>query len=396
MYLIPLEEIRALVAGKRVAILLQGPSVRDARLDELLRLDGEWIIASLNKARAVEDLLPPGRGFDIVYCTAKQRIEEDLDWYSAYQGFLALSFEGWKLLGKGMIYQEEAPFLFNSITGLLYLLARGGAADIFIFGADGHGDGYHNEQLFDGPASWISRDTAVMNKFFWPVAETYGISLPRVTNVTPGSAISCFPILDQEAVVARERHDRLNRAAALEGRSTGLVWAPTVLSKLGIRARSSLWDLGCGNGEARDWFRARRVDAAGIDFSGRPDVEACLWLLPALYRRDFIYCVNVLEHIPEAHIDTVLRSAAALMGATGFFYIRTAAREDAPPAETLRPAAWWVARIEAHFAIMHLLQDDGFEAFFQGDWYVMQMDRHVGTARAPRDPDCIGIFVTGK
>lgn len=86
-------------------------------------------------------------------------------------------------------------------------------------------------------------------------------------------------------------------------------------------------------------------------------VQACLWKLPeSLKSAHWIYCCNVLEHIPEGYIDSVLEAMAKKMRFGGYFSIclqkDLAAKKSNPPLHlTVKKKAWWEEKILKHFSI---------------------------------------------
>lgn len=136
----------------------------------------------------------------------------------------------------------------------------------------------------------------------------------------------------------------------------------------------TLMDLGCGTGKAGVFFflhgfSVQLVDIASncLDEAYRPLLslagstlsfrEACLWDLPAdLGRVDWLYCCDVLEHLPETTIDQAFTQMAERMGKGGFLQIFL---KDEPFGTliqeslhlTIRSKEWWIEKINGPFRI---------------------------------------------
>lgn len=142
-----------------------------------------------------------------------------------------------------------------------------------------------------------------------------------------------------------------------------------------IKERDTLIDFGCGTGKVAKHFLEKGLFLTLVDFCDNcldeevalltqlcfeqvRFVEACLWTLPdTLPAADWIYCCDVLEHIPEEHIDAVLAGMAARTKKGGYFSIHLA--EDVfgthllghPLHVTIKPKEWWQAKLSTHWQI---------------------------------------------
>lgn len=128
-------------------------------------------------------------------------------------------------------------------------------------------------------------------------------------------------------------------------------------------AGASVLDAGCGTGLGgvalqRAGFTVTLCDltSAGLDPSAGdlPLTQACLWhdLRPALGfqiggKVDFVYCCDVLEHIPEALTMLVVARVLAVTRRGVFLTISTVPDQfgywvGEPLHKTVRPFTWWV------------------------------------------------------
>lgn len=110
----------------------------------------------------------------------------------------------------------------------------------------------------------------------------------------------------------------------------------------------TILDFGCGKSRLVDWIaklqdsEALRYDPAIPAFATKPAVQA-----------DLVLNTDVLEHIPESGIDTILRDIRS-SGRHAFFVVYTARSRHTLPNGlnmhvTIKPAAWWKDRIGAYF-----------------------------------------------
>lgn len=149
-----------------------------------------------------------------------------------------------------------------------------------------------------------------------------------------------FSLLDQYVALHAD-------PAVFSGRS--LRPHATAIARL-VRGTQSktLLDYGCGKGEQylhdqvhRFWggIEPALYDPAVPQFAARP-----------VGRFDGVICTDVLEHVPEADLDDMLRDVLAFAQRFAFFSIATrAAKRRLPDGRnahvTVRPRDWWQQRI---------------------------------------------------
>ncbi|HSX04780.1 MAG TPA: class I SAM-dependent methyltransferase [Rhabdochlamydiaceae bacterium] len=142
-----------------------------------------------------------------------------------------------------------------------------------------------------------------------------------------------------------------------------------------IEEGQTLIDFGSGTGRACRAFLAKNLKVSLVDFSSYaldeeiqhlttlcPDIvsftEACLWKLPKnLLSADWIYCCDVLEHIPTNRIDQVLKGMASRMKKGG--YLSICLQEDLsgkqlgfPLHLTIKDKHWWLQRLSRYFTVL--------------------------------------------
>lgn len=125
----------------------------------------------------------------------------------------------------------------------------------------------------------------------------------------------------------------------------------------GLEPTDSLIDLGCGTGRAGKALALQGFNVTLFDLvdavdsgNGLPFIAGCLWELPESPKYQWIYCTDVLEHIPRDHVAATLKGMAAITGKGGLLQI--AHFQDGCGqliGETLhltvKPPEWWQEKI---------------------------------------------------
>lgn len=126
-----------------------------------------------------------------------------------------------------------------------------------------------------------------------------------------------------------------------------------------MAAGDSLIDYGCGTGRALTLFQGWGLSVRGVDIakncldSDLPFIRACLWDMPELSSK-WAYCTDVMEHIPEEKVDSVLAQIAERCEGA-FFQI--AMRPDSSGMLiigeqlhlTVRDINWWERALKKHW-----------------------------------------------
>ncbi|NGX26488.1 MAG: hypothetical protein K940chlam6_00411 [Chlamydiae bacterium] len=142
-----------------------------------------------------------------------------------------------------------------------------------------------------------------------------------------------------------------------------------------IRAGQTIIDFGCGTARVAKDFLSKGLNITLVDISPYClDEEirhlltlfanqlhfqqGCLWQLPeSLKSAYWIYCCDVLEHIPEDFIDVCLEQMAKRTRYGGYFSIclqedLAGKRLGHPLHLTVKEKAWWERKIDQHFTIV--------------------------------------------
>lgn len=143
-------------------------------------------------------------------------------------------------------------------------------------------------------------------------------------------------------------------------------FAPFFLEGFGshLRAGQTLIDFGCGAARVTKNFLAKGLNVTLVDISPYAldeevrkmlillsnqvhFVQACLWQLPKQLKSAYwIYCCNVLEHIPQDSLDSVLGQMSDRMRFGG--YISICLKEDLAK----RKKEWWQKKLAKYFSLI--------------------------------------------
>ena len=179
------------------------------------------------------------------------------------------------------------------------------------------------------------------------------------------------------AEAEREKYRKIWAIPGYRSNSPGESLVSTFIKQAKWYKGDSLLDAGCGTGRAglalhRADIRVTLLDLCetSVDPAPRealPFMQACLWDLRTELILPFtwVYCCDVLEHIPTEHVDAVLDNLAKL-GVKGVF-MQIALWADAwgdKIGETLhltvQPPAWWMEKITARWPVeYHVMSRDG-------------------------------------
>lgn len=181
----------------------------------------------------------------------------------------------------------------------------------------------------------------------------------------------------------RDKYERMWNESSYSNWSPGEAAVGTFVGIVPWAQDDSLVDLGCGTGRAGLVLSKLGFNVTLLDFCQRavqathlPFVEACLWDLPFM-RFDWIYCVDVLEHIPPEMVDQVLQQMAKITNKGG--YLQIALFEDHCGKTigetlhlTLESPEWWLAQIGKHWPVTYIKDsrdirgNDGYAKFILG------------------------------
>lgn len=143
-----------------------------------------------------------------------------------------------------------------------------------------------------------------------------------------------------------------------------------------IQAGDTITDFGCGTANVAKNFLEKGLNVALVDISSyclNKEIrhliallphqlvfyQSCLWSLSnEISPTSWIYCCDVMEHIPEDKIDIVLNEMAIRMRKGGYFSI--CLKEDSlgknligtPLHLTVKGRDFWEKKISSHFTIL--------------------------------------------
>lgn len=192
--------------------------------------------------------------------------------------------------------------------------------------------------------------------------------------------------MDERALTEKSKYDVIWRdVPSYRECSPGEAFAPFFLDGFRgeMRAGQTVIDFGCGTARVTKIFLAKGLNVTLVDispyaldeeirnmlilFSNQVHfIQACLWQLPKELKSAYwIYCCDVLEHIPEDHLDIVLRHIDDRMRFGGYFSIcltpdLTGKRLGEPLHLTVKSKSWWEKKLAKYFHITgeDLVADD--------------------------------------
>jgi SAM-dependent methyltransferase len=111
--------------------------------------------------------------------------------------------------------------------------------------------------------------------------------------------------------------------------SPGMAYIEEVIKLCRELGLKSVLDAGCGSGRTTKKFLDEGFDAIGIDLTLKGIREAipedklfeyAIHEIPAM-KKDLVYCVDVMEHIPKKLIGLTLKRLSEICGVYAFFVI---------------------------------------------------------------------------
>lgn len=176
--------------------------------------------------------------------------------------------------------------------------------------------------------------------------------------------------------VEREKYEHVWRFPEYRVGSPGLRSLPDFFAKTGAQPRDTVIDVGCGMGKAALQMRERGLRVTMFDIADNclnPEVRealvpgfldfktGCIWdVTPAdLEPADFVFCCDVLEHIPTEQVPNTLNVLRYLTNRQA--YLRIALFDDTHYANvtgrqlhlTVKTPRWWEEQLHKYFNVEH-------------------------------------------
>jgi len=122
-------------------------------------------------------------------------------------------------------------------------------------------------------------------------------------------------------------------------------------------------DCGAGNGLASGWLKDRGYPVASVDIArnagchsleGIDSYAHCLWD-PFPVTGDWVFCTDVMEHLPPEHVDGALVEMAYAARRGAYFQICTVADVTGPKLIgehlhlTIKDESWWAKELMKHW-----------------------------------------------
>lgn len=190
-----------------------------------------------------------------------------------------------------------------------------------------------------------------------------------------------MPTLDTE----RDKYRRMWAHKDYRISSPGDRAVPTFINSVSWRKGETLIDLGCGTGRASKklaeyGFLVTMLDFCedAVEVKDLPFIEANLWDLPSsLPAFDWVYCSDVLEHLPPEHVDAALDGIARLTKKGGFLQI--ACFQDGCGSLigeelhlTVHPPTWWDGKVRQRWVVNQELSDPQYAVYMIGEAYAQR------------------------
>jgi predicted TPR repeat methyltransferase len=146
---------------------------------------------------------------------------------------------------------------------------------------------------------------------------------------------------------------------AYAAHAPGERYLPIFLSMVNAEPRARVLDAGCGSGKGAAALLAAGFDVEMCDFTadgivpearGISMFETCLWdEFPRFYREcpyDYVYCTDVLEHVPQQLTMLVVARLLAVARCGLFLTVSTTPDQfgvwvGKQLHETVQPFTWW-------------------------------------------------------
>ena len=148
------------------------------------------------------------------------------------------------------------------------------------------------------------------------------------------------------------------------------------LDHFDISKNDKIVDLGCGSGRSVKLMRDQGFDAYGIDLiksryiDDIPFTQANLWNLPDK-KFDYIFCTDVLEHIPTDRIEDVLDNMRKICGKGIFLAVATRPDQAGKYINetlhlTVQDVNWWLEHLGSRFQTLSARNYSGQEFTWTG------------------------------
>jgi cyclopropane fatty-acyl-phospholipid synthase-like methyltransferase len=172
----------------------------------------------------------------------------------------------------------------------------------------------------------------------------------------------------------QEKYRLMWQVPSYRGASPGERLVPMFLELAQWDKGDELIDCGAGTGRASKLLADAGLDVTMLDITKTaadpgiqlPFIEACLWDMAEVWpgRFDWVYCCDVLEHIPTDHVDDVLDNLTCMSGYGAFMNIALFHEIHGPRFVgehlhlTVKPADWWLSKIKQRWECNHIEVSD--------------------------------------
>jgi SAM-dependent methyltransferase len=164
--------------------------------------------------------------------------------------------------------------------------------------------------------------------------------------------------MDVTTASERLKYKRMWALPGYSVTSPGLAMVDYFLQSVEWERGEVVLDAGCGTGRAAMKLKANGLNAIGLDFVDAREpaskdlafIDACLWEAKGIPKFDWVFCADVMEHLPNEHVEATLNNLSRATVKGGLFQI--ALFHDGYGkyiGETLhltvQPPEWWMEKI---------------------------------------------------
>src|SRR5690348_11534476 len=142
----------------------------------------------------------------------------------------------------------------------------------------------------------------------------------------------------------------------------------------------TLIDLGCGMGECGNflskYFDVTLLDIVpeAVEYPELKFIEANMWELYGLKKFDWIFCSDVVEHIPPEYVEVTLNGMASITRKGGLISVCHLESDGAdfgmdvgPLHLSVHPREWWQAKVEERWQLREYQTDWKETTFIVGE-----------------------------
>ncbi len=176
--------------------------------------------------------------------------------------------------------------------------------------------------------------------------------------------------MDSLKEIEKQKYTRIWDVPTYRIHSPGERYALNFIEQFNLKKGDEVLDVGCGTGKAAKIFVKKKLNVHGIDIAENSvdeDIklkesfyfsQECIWQMSSkVMPTDYVYCTDVMEHIPTTMVHPALWQIASKMKIGGFFSISTVLDSYGPKFIneqlhlTVRGGRWWADQLERYWDV---------------------------------------------